>query len=217
MDDNDFKSVRKNLNIISVLILLLAFSNAEINKINILGISLELEGTKLFVGLYFIYAYFIWRFITKLPYRKEFLKDLHMYLYESLDGLSKYYTLERMQKEFEATSDDYRERSKNGTAHARKIGIGHEAGSLRKVTLSLDYSRTLTKEEREDHSTSQSNRISIEKKVSLQLVLRKTIWFCIKYDKFGDYIFPFIPILANTLFFFLSSKWQGGFYELILK
>lgn len=71
MDDKDFYQVRKNLNIISIVILILAFTNAEVDSLKVICIDLKLNGNKLYAALFILYAYFIWRFLTKLPLRSE--------------------------------------------------------------------------------------------------------------------------------------------------
>ncbi|CAD5248150.1 MULTISPECIES: hypothetical protein [unclassified Imperialibacter] len=45
MEDHGFRVFRKNLNILSAVILLLAISNAEMTKLGLFRIELELEGS----------------------------------------------------------------------------------------------------------------------------------------------------------------------------
>jgi hypothetical protein len=89
MDDHDFTLVRKNLNILSVLILILAFTNAQLHSINLLGIEMDLDAIKLYQALFIGYLYFIWRFLTKLPLSSGFWNDFEQYYFNSENGIKK--------------------------------------------------------------------------------------------------------------------------------
>ena len=103
MDDHDFKSVRKAFNIVSVLILILAYSNAEINEINFLGIDITLEGEKVYVGIFVLYLYFVWRFLTKLPWKGGFQNDFNQYVI----GLQQNSVKNKSKDKIESLSSNY--------------------------------------------------------------------------------------------------------------
>jgi hypothetical protein len=54
-------------------------------------------------------------------------------------------------------------------------------------------------------------------KVSTLLFTRKLLVFCWRHDKFGDYIFPILPVLLNFSFFLFKREWQGSLWNLVSK
>jgi len=52
-------------------------------------------------------------------------------------------------------------------------------------------------------------------RVSRVFFLQKLISFCFTTDKFGDYLFPLIPVLFNICFFFFKPEWQGSLHQFL--
>lgn len=86
IDDKDFVIVRKNLNIFSVVILLLAFTTADVSILSLFGIKVEMNGQKVYIALFIGYIYFIWRYLTKLPLISGFWNDFTTYYMQSYGG-----------------------------------------------------------------------------------------------------------------------------------
>lgn len=209
MDDN-FPSVRKNLNILSVLILVLAFSNAEINRINFLGIDLELDGEKLFISLYVLYLYFLWRYLTMMLFRTEFMNHFHNFMLSSPHGFKKEFAYEKRKNEYQREFEDLQgiENDRFGSI----VSISFTRNSfwkLSRLNMKIEYRKSATEEEKEMGSPG-NKVVSKEVRVSYWYLLRKFLLFCIYKDKFGERVFPLIPVFVNLLFFLFKEDWQGG-------
>lgn len=216
IDDHDFLLVRKNLNILSVLILILAFTNAKLGSLNLLGIQMDLEGVKLYQALYIGYVYFLWRFFTKLPLRSGFWNDFLQYFMNSEEGVKKKHNFDRYKKEFIDNSDRLK--------HAYEINdkyLNHVQLSVIRFPdwplTQLRLSATFQASGREGKNDNAQFGVDHDIKVSRFFVLKKLILFCIKYDKFGDYLFPLIPVLTVLGFFFFKLDWQGSFFSIFIK
>ncbi|MFZ1806226.1 MAG: hypothetical protein WAU36_03335 [Cyclobacteriaceae bacterium] len=215
IDDSDFFVVRKNLNIISVLIMILAYSNAEIHNLNFLGIQVELEGDKLHIGLFTIYIYFIWRYLTKLPLMGIFWGGFISFYLESENGVKKEHNFKTHQNDFFKESLKVKEiLESDRNAHLTGITVVRLPGNtLRNLRLSANFYRSTPKNA--DGSTDMPNvTVNINIKISWIYFMRKLMIFSIKGDKFGDYVFPLVPVVANVLFFILKPEWQGSYNRL---
>jgi hypothetical protein len=212
IDDSDFSIVRKNLNIISVLILVLAFTNAEIDCLNFLGISLELDGKRLYVFLFLLYAYFIWRYTTKVPLLSEFWVGLVKYYLDSEAGVKSIHNYDRYKDDLLNSNDQLRWSVENDPQFrlVTTTIIRSSNTALRNLKLMLTFYRA--KKIREDDFPNFTVDQEIE--VSRRFIFRTILIYCIKYDKFGDYLFPFIPIAINLIFFFTKREWQGSIFSL---
>lgn len=197
MDDKDFFAVRKNLNILSVLILVLAYANAEIHDLNFLGIQLELEGSKLYVGLFIIYLYFIWRYLTKMPLMSGFWNDFNQYYMDSEKGVKREHNFEKYQNMLLQNSEELRNNSDAQIVDQKIIKFSSKI--LRKLRLSVTFYRS--RREVDNEKINHDNFSAVHDfHVSRIYVLRKLLVFSFKHDKFGDYVFPLIPIIINLLF-----------------
>jgi hypothetical protein len=214
MDDHDFTLVRKNLNILSVLILILAFTNAQLHSINLLGIEMDLDAIKLYQALFIGYLYFIWRFLTKLPLRSGFWNDFEQHYITSEYGVKKQHTYERYKQQFIDSLSQLKSTIKEGSSDARfvQLNVVRQNNSLVKLKLSAVYQIIILIGNRQ-----QQHNIDIDIKVSRLYFLRKVLIFCFKYDKFGDYLFPLIPVITVVGCFIFKSEWQGSFAGLFLR
>lgn len=210
-DDHDFPVVRKNLNIISVLILVLAYTNAKLNKLSFLGIDIELDAHNLYIALFVLYLYFIWRFLTKLPLNSIFWTGFMQYYLESEGGVKAKHNYERYRPLAIEKSD--------------RLKIGEEAGYISLVTTSIQRASAkhylklkvvFTFYDRNPANKQLHGNFSVEHDihVSILFLLQKLMVFCFKHDKFGDYLFPLIPVLVNVCFFVFASEWQGSIWSL---
>lgn len=215
IDDHDFPLVRKNLNIISVLILVLAYTNAKLNSLSFLGIQIDLDAHRLYVAVFILYLYFIWRFLTKIPLRSGFWNDFIQYYIESDEGVKKEHNFKYYEKIFLAKNSRLKQ-ALNTTDVTRLIATrihrfpGNHLTQLR-IIVAFQTDQVF--------GDNQSNNINEHHdfEVSKLFLTKKLVIFCLKYDKFGDYVFPLIPIFINTGFFLLKTEWQGGLYSLWLK
>ncbi|MEQ9219107.1 MAG: hypothetical protein RLO17_13750 [Cyclobacteriaceae bacterium] len=201
MDDDNFKVIRKNLNILSALIMLLAFADAEINKINFLGIAIDLEGERVYLALFFLYGYFIWRYLTKLPLRSGFVTEFHQFLMNYPTGLRKEYNTEKhrskvLNREVLLLEDFLGEEPKIIELNIHRDG----KKPINQLVLGWKYR----------NKDGKTHDIHENLSVSWFYISRKFIYFCFKHDKFGDFIFPLIPVLVNIIFFLFNGDWQGG-------
>ena len=213
MEDNDFKSVRKSLNSISVLILLLSFSNAEINDINFLGIKLSLTGENVYSVLYAIYSYFTWRFLTKLPFHTQFIAGFDDYYLQSPNGVKKEYNYERLKNNFIQASQELSDRYKSNLRDGLiSMSVAREKVSNRRK---LQFKSTYQRFESEARNKFGTNYVvTINQSVSRFYLWRKFFWYCLKYDKFGDHIFPLFLVAINILLVLFNLDWQGNIYQL---
>lgn len=214
MDDHDFTLVRKNLNILSVLILILAFTNAQLHSINLLGIEMDLDAIKLYQALFIGYLYFIWRFLTKLPLSSGFWNDFEQYYFDSENGIKKQNNFKHYRDKI-IESNELLRLSKELTDENLKCT---QFTLLRKSRLHL---RKLWIEAQvelvKDDGTKEMVSIKYDIELSRIYFMRKLISFCLKYDKFGDYLFPLIPVIAVVVCFIFKLEWQGSFAGLFLR
>ncbi len=213
IDDNDFPIVRKNLNILSVIILILAFTNAKVDTSSFLGVNVELDGSKLYVALYVAYAYFIWRFCTKLPLLSGFWNDFLQFYTQRHGGKNMKRSFIKYRDRFFANSPEL-ERLLRTDRDARLLQvttIRFEGRGIRSIRLVANFQSS-----KAAPNTDNNFYATHDLTVSVSFFLRNFILFCVKYDKFGDYLFPFVPIGVNTIFFFAKGDWQGSFHKLIL-
>lgn len=212
IDDHDFPVVRKNLNIISVLILVLAYTNAKLNKLSFLGIEIELDAHKLYIALFIIYAYFIWRFLTKLPLKSGFGADFTKFYMEASDGVLQQHNYDKYQARMIEGDKILRERfQKPGTSHIDTFVTRFPHNPMTKLRLIARFS---TSDSLPNGSNSFDSVCDFE--TSKLYIFKKMVRFCVKYDKFGDYLFPLLPVLVNVCFFVFASEWQGSIWSLWL-
>ena len=213
--DLDFKVVRRNLNVISVLILLLAFSDAKISEVNFLNIKLALEGPKLYVGIYILYLYFAWRYLTKLNFKGDFWSSFRNYYLESNAGVKRKYPFEKMKTKFFEKKPELQqmlEADRSVQIYDLKV-LQLTPERPRELRLSQNFYRNVSQEERAQGKESRFS-VEIEIKVTRLYIIGKMIWFSFRHDKFGDYIFPIIPLAANMMFFVFNDDWQGSFNQI---
>lgn len=213
IDDKDFFVVRKNLNILSVLILVLAFSNATIHDLNFLGIQVDLEGSKLYIALYIMYAYFFWRFLTKMPFNSEFKTKFDNYYLSSEDGLKKYHSFEKYKTEIIEENPKLKEildadpEARVASQDIRRF----KANAYTNLTLAMSFQSSFGNE----NNRLLTHLFSYQIRASRIFLIRTLIRYCVKYDTFGDYVFPIIPVVLNLYFIFAKGEWQGSFWNLI--
>ena len=210
MEDHDFLVVRKNLNILSALILILAFSSAQISELDFLGIDLKLDGRKFYLSLYILYGYFIWRYLTKLPWTEGFVKGFSDFLTKKPDGLRREFNnAVGLNKVF------------SGTDSYKLLSLDADEKKSYELTLFIPNRLTAIVEfqlfYRSDEVFGNTNGDPIRTSYRMGRIYftKKMIRYCLKYDEFGDFIFPLVPIFAFLLFFFLKSDWQGNFSSLL--
>lgn len=214
IDDHDFTLVRKNLNILSVLILILAFTNAQLHKINLLGIEMDLDAIKLYQALFIGYLYFIWRFLTKLPLRSGFWNDFEEYYINSEDGVKKQHNFKVYRDQLIESNQKLKSHKELADGNLNLIHyslIRNSSSQLRKLRISTRLEVVENEANREVVDTYYDIRLS------RIYFMRKLISFCLKYDKFGDYLFPLIPVIAVVFCFIFKSEWQGSFAGLFLR
>lgn len=68
--DTSFISIRRNLNLVTILMIVLAFTDAEIKKLAFLGIHIELNQSKFYLILWVAVFYFLWRYFHFLDKKK---------------------------------------------------------------------------------------------------------------------------------------------------
>lgn len=211
-EDIDFKLVRKNLNILSVLILVLAFTDAKLSSMNILGLSITLNPHKFYIILYVGYTYFLWRFLTKVPIQSGFMSGFRDYYLNGINGVQSKYNYVTLYKAFEQTptfirySDEVKGQKFN-LLQMRVVQLGTSIAKLR-LTAKLHSSIPISIE---------GNTFTTDIDISIpwRFYIRKLFWYSVRHDKFGDYLFPMIPVFINFLMFFLKSDWQGGFKSIL--
>jgi hypothetical protein len=193
--------------------MILAFTNAKLNLVNFLGIQLELDPTKFYIALLIFYMYFVWRFLTKLPLISGFWNDFLQYYMNSESGVKREHNFKKYQAEFFKLSTDLQEiKEKNLDPRITTTNIIRHAGnSIRHLKLSVNFHRSQPKL----GSIIYDFTVDYDIVVSRQYFLKKLIVFSLKYDKFGDYLFPIIPIVINLAIFLSHSEWQGSFRNLL--
>lgn len=209
-DGRDFYVIRKSLNILSVLILALAFTNAKIKTLNLLGIEISIDGQKFYIAIFLLYAYFIWRFITKLPFKSGFMNDFDQYYMATVNskkGIIKTHNFEIYKNRLLEKSEDL----KKAFEQNRQLELNHtsivrtESSAYRRLRISFDLRFT------NEISNRQSSLIvNHDFKVSRLFVLKHIFIFCFKHDKFGDYLFPLFLVVANIFLTIFLSGWQGS-------
>lgn len=211
IDDSDFLVVRKNLNIISVLIMILAFANAEIHDLNLLGIQVELEGAKLYVGLFIIYMYFIWRYLTKLPLMSGYWNGFIQYYLVSNNGVLSDHGFDKHREAFLRNSTELTKwHGKSSLVDVKANRLGNN--SLLNVRLSATFH--INKQDQYLGPSPTQFTAYLDITIPRSYFLRKLFIYSFKHDKFGDYLFPIIPIITNVLFFLLKPEWQGSYNRL---
>lgn len=211
LDDHDFPVVRKNLNVISVLILVLAYTNAKLNKLSFLGIDIELDAHKLYIALFVLYAYFIWRFLTKLPLNSIFWTGFMQYYLESERGLKTKYNFKKFGSIMMSKSERLKQGFKDETINLVSTTIHRPDSSYhRKLRLIFTFYDRKPRDKQSPGNFSLDHNFT----VSRLLFVQKLVIFCFKHDKFGDYLFPLIPVLVNLGFFVFASEWQGSIRSL---
>jgi hypothetical protein len=211
LDDKDFDLVRKNLNILSVLILILAYANAQLHSLNFLGIQIDFDGDKLYQALFIGYSYFVWRFLTKLRLLSGFWNDFLQYYMTSEFGVKSKYNYTTLKKEFDEKSPQLKQANEQKDDSLRLVQLSvirFPDWPLTKLRLSATFY---------SQGAQQNFNVDYDIKVSKIFLLRKLLTFCVKLDKFGDYLFPLIPVLTNIFFFTFKTQWQGSFSHLFLK
>lgn len=207
-DDNDFRVVRKTLNALSVLISILAFTKAEINALNFLGIDIDLDGRKLYIALFIGYSYFIWRYCTKVPLVGGFWLAFLNFYFESGSGVKKQHTYERYRNWFVNSPEVKEVLAKGREVQLVQMQAVRPSGrTMRNPRLSATYHT----------STDTGGRnvtVNHDITVSWLFVTRKLLIFSFRHDKFGDYIFPILMVGLNVCFFFFRRGWQGSIWSL---
>jgi hypothetical protein len=208
IDDKDFFLVRKNLNIFSILILILAYTNAKVDFTNFAGVQIHLDGRNFYIALFIGYCMFIWRFFTKLPLMSGFWNDFSQYYMQSHSGKHMKSSFEKYQNTFFDKAPTLKELLETG--NARLLGISmtrFDATEFRKIRLDAQF--YINQPIRENNA---GNNLSsaIDIKLSRFFFIKKLIIFCVRYDKFGDYLLPIVPLFINLAFFFCRSSWPGS-------
>ncbi|MEK6781704.1 MAG: hypothetical protein AABY93_08355 [Bacteroidota bacterium] len=212
MDDKDFYVVRKNLNILSVLILILAFTNAKIETLNFLGIQIDLDGSRLYTALFIGYVYLLWRFLTKLPLKSGFLNDFSQYYINSDEGVKKQHHFTRYKDQLTGKSPELKTAVETDL-NQRLVQTSVTRFDPREFwNLRLSFTFYVTPK-----APGQLSNLTVDQDivVSRFYFFKCLIVFCVQYDKFGDYLFPLVPVLLNFFFFFTKSEWQGSFKSLV--
>lgn len=215
MEDHDFQVVRKNLNILSVLILMLAFTNAQLDNLNFLGIEMQLDSTKFYQAIFVAYLYFFWRFLTKVPIRGGFWSDFLQYYLNFDEGIKKQHNYPRYKAALQEKSELLRDAIESNDQSFRHIqtNVYRLPGlPLHKLRFSFSFNAAHRNSGTQGHQFS----VDLDITVSRLIAFRKLVTFCIKYDKFGDYIFPLIPTAIVIIFFFFKTGWQGSFKSLFI-
>lgn len=215
MDDKDFLTIRRNLNILSVMILLLAYSSANISSFSFLGLSVNLDGEKFYQGLYIIYGYFIWRFITKLPYT-SFKNDFDHFLLDPKRGLLKHFKFENIRKKINEVDNSFFVMHDIGAIRVDSMEVKRSHSKWKNIRIFIVYQFISDHPKSKDKTGSYHHIETNEIPVNSSIVFRKWIWFALTRDKFGDYLFPLIPVLFFLGFFFLKHSWQGSFSLIFL-
>jgi hypothetical protein len=212
IDDKDFLIVRKNLNIFSVVILLLAFTTADVGILSLFGIKVEMNGQKVYIALFVGYIYFIWRYLTKLPLISGFWNDFTTYYMQSYGGNRMNKTFYKYRNQFISDPPGgMKLLEKDPSARLLKIDAVRLAGNrIRQLRIIATFYIT-----RADGGQNMSMYHDIL--VSKTTFYSKFVRFCIRYDKFGDYIVPIVLVLVNMLFFIFKSEWQGSMQTLFVK
>jgi hypothetical protein len=215
MDDNDFYVVRKNLNILSVLILILAYTNAKIDSLNFLNIQIDLNGTKLYVAIFIGYLYFLWRFLTKLQLRSGFWNDFLQFYINSEEGVRSTHNEKRYRQELIDKSLRLKKAVEENEDFFRFVQLSiirFKEWPLTKLRLSFTFTST-------GSGNGEQPNFNVDHDITFSrfFFLRKLVSFCLKGDKFGDYLFPIIPVLGNIAFFIFKSGWQGSLEQLFLR
>lgn len=205
MEDQDFQVVRKNLNILSVLIIVLAFTNAKINTLNFLGIDMQLDGAKFYKALFIGYLYFIWRYCTKLDLKAGFWNDFRKYYLNSAGGIIKKHNFNRYQEKFKGENSEFKEIvERDSKWNLVSTNYNQSNGSsLTEYVMRIELRTVLS-------TTSHNKYFETNISVSLWYLIKRLIVFCLKHDKFGDYLFPFVPVILNLLFLLFKTEWQGS-------
>ena len=213
IDDNDFPLVRKNLNILSILILILAYTNAQLHQLNFLGIDMQLDGVKLYQALFLGYFYFIWRYWTKLNFFGGFWGDFTNYYLVSDAGVRKQHNFLKYKESFidksERLRDAYEAGDKFLTLSSFDV-VRLSNWPLTRLRLIVNFNASGRKGKEDQAQFSEYHDILL----SRFYVIRKLISFSIKEDKFGDYLFPLVAVLLNVGFFLLKKEWQGSVYQI---
>lgn len=208
-DDNDFRVVRKTLNALSVLISFLAFTEAEINALNFLGIDIGLDGKKFYSALFIAYCYFIWRYCTKVPLAGGFWQAFLSFYFDSDSGIKKQHTYERYRDSFENSPEVKKVLVKGREVQLVQMQAVRPSGrSMRNPRLSATY-----------HTSTDTGGTNVTANhdiaVNWWFVTMKLLIFSFRHDKFGDYIFPILLVGLNVYFFFFSMGWQGSIWSLL--
>ncbi len=214
IDDNNFALVRKNLNTFSILILILAFTNAKIDVASFLGVQIQLNGQKFYIALFIIYSYLTWRYLTKLPLRGGFWNDFTGYYLASYGGDNKDKLFSKHRAGFVTDPKEHIQIIEQGEYSSLLTMNAHRLGNRDLLHLRLVATFYITKE---IEGMRPGNNLSAQCDivVARTTFIRRLLIFCLKYDKFGDYLFPIIPIGINFMFFVTKSTWQGSLQSLI--
>ncbi len=210
-DDKSFHLVRKNLNILSILIILLAFTNASLESLNFLGIQLRLDSHRFYIALLTMYLYFIWRFWTKLKIREGFWNDFTKYFLENKDALASKYNFERYRHAFAQQSEELSQAIKNDPKfRVIQISFNRDSQSLLELRMVANFYIEFRR-----LNNSSDLQLAHSFRVSRLFFVRKLLRFCVAHDKFGDYLFPLVPVTVNLFLFLLNHEWQGSLHSLI--
>lgn len=216
MEDHDFQVVRKNLNILSVLIIMLAFADAQLDKLNFLGIEMKLDSAKFYQAVFVGYLYFVWRFLTKVPIISGFWSDFLQYYMNSEDGVKKHHNYDRYKDLLIEKSEDLKNAIESNDQFFRLNQINVDRlpnWPLHRLRLVFAFHAS------HRASSTQSNQFSVEYDITVSrlLAVRKLVVFSVKYDKFGDYLFPLVPVVLAVYFFIFKHDWQGSMASLFLR
>jgi hypothetical protein len=213
LDDKDFFIVRKNLNILSVLILALAYTNANIEELKIVNVTLDLSGGKAYIGLFTIYAYLTWRYLTKLKWRSGFWNDFDQYYISSDAGVKSRRSFDELKSLFinqNAKLKQLLEPPYN--ARLSGIDVGRASAThYRSLILNANF---YLEKPMEFIGSNFTAKLPVT--IPLLYIVRKFLTFSFKHDKFGDYVLPLILVLINFSLFLVLKTWKGGFYALVL-
>jgi len=212
-DEKDFHTIRKNLNVLGVTIMIMAIANVEVEVLNLLGIEVKLDGEGLYISLFIGYLYLTWRYLTKLPFTKGFWHEFITFYTDSPSGVRKQHTYERHRDAFLAHNPELAILESDANTRLIDMKVHRIFQSIRKLRLSAIFYVTVS---HANAGPMDNNLVAnLDIVVTRIFILRKLLLFSLLHDKFGDYLFPLTLVLLNVVFFVLKTDWQGNLFSLL--
>jgi hypothetical protein len=192
-DEKDFHTIRKNLNVLSVTIMIMAIANVEVEVLNLLGIEVKLDGEGL--------------------YTKGFWHEFITFYTDSPSGVRKQHTYERHRDAFLAHNPELAILESDANTRLIDMKVHRIFQSIRKLRLSAIFYVTVS---HANAGPMDNNLVAnLDIVVTRIFILRKLLLFSLLHDKFGDYLFPLTLVLLNVVFFVLKTDWQGNLFSLL--